>query len=73
MNRAVLLAALLGAVTLALPAALSAPYLHPLFFYPAFGCTFGEASQEQKLGVSHRARALEQMVRWLLREGDAKV
>jgi len=45
----------------------------PLFFYPAFGCTFGEASQEQKLGVSHRARALEQMVRWLLREGDAKV
>ncbi len=45
----------------------------PLFFYPAFGCTFGEASQEQKLKVSHRARALEQMVGWLLRAGDAKV
>ena len=44
----------------------------PLFFYPPFGCTFGEASQERKLEVSHRARALEQMVRWLLRAGDAK-
>jgi len=45
----------------------------PLFFYAPFGCTFGEASQEQKLEVSHRARALEQMVGWLLRAGDAKV
>jgi XTP/dITP diphosphohydrolase len=44
----------------------------PLFFYPPFGCTFGEASQERKLEVSHRARALEQMVRWLFRAGDAK-
>ncbi|MCC7174352.1 MAG: RdgB/HAM1 family non-canonical purine NTP pyrophosphatase [Bryobacterales bacterium] len=38
----------------------------PLFFYAPFGCTFGEASPERKLEVSHRARALEQMVRWLL-------
>lgn len=45
----------------------------PLFFYTPFGCTFGEVSEERKLEVSHRARALEQMVRWLLREGDARV
>lgn len=38
----------------------------PLFFYPPFGCTFGEAAAEQKLTVSHRSRALEQLVRWLL-------
>jgi XTP/dITP diphosphohydrolase len=34
----------------------------PLFFYEPFGCTFGEASAERKLSVSHRARALRQMV-----------
>jgi len=30
----------------------------PLFFYPPFGCTFGEAPLEKKMHVSHRARAL---------------
>ena len=30
----------------------------PLFFYPPFGCTFGEASAAQKASVSHRGRAL---------------
>lgn len=30
----------------------------PLFFYPPFGCTFGEAPLERKMGVSHRAVAL---------------
>ncbi len=39
----------------------------PLFFYEPFGCTFGEASPEQKLSVSHRSRALEQMVEYLKR------
>ena len=39
----------------------------PLFFYEPFGCTFGEVSAERKLEVSHRARALEQMVRYLIR------
>jgi XTP/dITP diphosphohydrolase len=34
----------------------------PLFFHEPFGCTFGEASAERKLLVSHRAKALEQMV-----------
>ena len=37
----------------------------PLFYYEPFGCTFGEASAEQKISVSHRARALEQMVDYL--------
>ena len=43
----------------------------PLFFHEPFGCTFGEASAGQKLSVSHRSRALEQMVRWLVRGGGA--
>jgi XTP/dITP diphosphohydrolase len=30
----------------------------PLFFYPPFGCTFGEAPLERKMGVSHRAISL---------------
>jgi len=42
----------------------------PLFFYEPFGCTFGEVSAERKLSVSHRARALEKMVRWLARSGS---
>jgi XTP/dITP diphosphohydrolase len=37
----------------------------PLFFYPDFGCTFGEATHQQKLAVSHRGRALEKMCRFL--------
>jgi XTP/dITP diphosphohydrolase len=35
----------------------------PLFFYEPFGCTFGEASAEQKLTVSHRGQAFESMLR----------
>lgn len=30
----------------------------PIFFYPAFGCTFAEVSSEQKHAVSHRGKAL---------------
>ena len=33
----------------------------PLFFYPPFGCAFGEVSAERKAEVSHRARALRAM------------
>ena len=33
----------------------------PWFFYPPFGCTFGEATQERKLAVSHRAAALAEL------------
>ena len=38
----------------------------PLFFYPPFGCTFGEAPLEKKMGVSHRAVALRAMQEWLV-------
>jgi len=37
----------------------------PLFYYPPFGCTFGEASAEQKMQVSHRAKALGAMFTYL--------
>ena len=37
----------------------------PLFYCPAFGCTFGEATIEQKMQVSHRGRALEAMFTYL--------
>jgi len=37
----------------------------PLFFHEPFGCTFSEASVEQKMTVSHRAIALEQMFAYL--------
>ncbi len=37
----------------------------PLFYHPPFGCTFGEATLEQKMLVSHRGQALEQMFIYL--------
>jgi XTP/dITP diphosphohydrolase len=37
----------------------------PLFYYEPFGCTFGEASLEQKMRVSHRAQALAAMFTYL--------
>lgn len=37
----------------------------PLFLYPPFGCTFGEAPLEEKMKVSHRAQALEALFRFL--------
>jgi XTP/dITP diphosphohydrolase len=39
----------------------------PLFFYPAFGCSFGEAPLERKMAVSHRAQALQAMLDFLLK------
>lgn len=38
----------------------------PLFYHPRFGCTFGEASDEQKFSVSHRGQALVAMLRHLV-------
>jgi XTP/dITP diphosphohydrolase len=35
----------------------------PLFYYPPFGRTFGEATEEQKLAVSHRGQAFRKMLR----------
>lgn len=37
----------------------------PLFFYEPFGCTFGEATDELKMQVSHRAKALCAMFEYL--------
>lgn len=37
----------------------------PLFYYPPFGCTFGEATPEQKLSVSHRGQALRALLQSL--------
>jgi len=34
----------------------------PHFYYPPFGCTFGEAGAEQKFSVSHRGEALRAML-----------
>jgi XTP/dITP diphosphohydrolase len=39
----------------------------PLFFYPPFGCTTGEAPLERKMEISHRAKALRAMQDYLLR------
>ena len=37
----------------------------PLFFHEPFGCTFGEALIEDKMKVSHRAKALDAMFTYL--------
>jgi XTP/dITP diphosphohydrolase len=37
----------------------------PLFYYEPFGCTFGEATDVQKMQVSHRAQALTAMFAFL--------
>jgi XTP/dITP diphosphohydrolase len=37
----------------------------PLFYHEPFGRTFGEATLDQKMRVSHRAQALEQMFTYL--------
>jgi XTP/dITP diphosphohydrolase len=37
----------------------------PLFYYPPFGCSFGESSPERKLTVSHRGAALRALFRHL--------
>jgi XTP/dITP diphosphohydrolase len=38
----------------------------PLFYYPPFGRTFGEAPLERKMEVSHRSKALRAMRDYLL-------
>jgi XTP/dITP diphosphohydrolase len=37
----------------------------PLFFYPPFGCTLGEAPLDRKMEVSHRSKALRAMLDFL--------
>ena len=40
----------------------------PLFFYPPFGCSFGEVPRERKQTVSHRGAALRLLVDYLKRK-----
>ncbi len=44
----------------------------PLFWYPPFAATFAEISPERKLLVSHRGRALKEMLDWLDRKEDRR-
>jgi len=37
----------------------------PLFYYPPFGCSFGEVGGDRKLTVSHRGQALRQTLEWV--------
>ncbi|HEU5020382.1 MAG TPA: RdgB/HAM1 family non-canonical purine NTP pyrophosphatase [Bryobacteraceae bacterium] len=37
----------------------------PLFFYPPFGCSFGEVDDEKKFSVSHRGNAVRAMLEYL--------
>jgi XTP/dITP diphosphohydrolase len=37
----------------------------PIFYYPPFGCTLGEASPEQKAAVSHRGQAFRTLRTYL--------
>ena len=37
----------------------------PLFYYPDFACSFGEADDNQKFSVSHRGKALRNMLAYL--------
>lgn len=41
----------------------------PLFYYSPFACSFGEAPAERKLEVSHRGKAIAQMIRWAVTKG----
>jgi len=41
----------------------------PLFYYPPFGCSFGEVDGERKFGVSHRGNALRLMLSHLAGSG----
>jgi XTP/dITP diphosphohydrolase len=37
----------------------------PLFYYPPFGCSFGEVDDAKKFGVSHRGNAVRAMLAYL--------
>ena len=39
----------------------------PIFFYPPYGKTFGEVSDEEKTAVSHRGQAMRALREYLLR------
>jgi XTP/dITP diphosphohydrolase len=37
----------------------------PIFYFPAYGRTFGEVSDDEKLAVAHRGRAFRNVAAWL--------
>ncbi len=37
----------------------------PLFYYPPFGCSFGEVDGSKKFDVSHRGKALRELLRYI--------
>jgi XTP/dITP diphosphohydrolase len=37
----------------------------PVFFFPPFGSTTGEMTDDQKLGISHRGQAIRAFAAWL--------
>lgn len=39
----------------------------PLFYYPPFGCSFGEVEGQRKFEVSHRGKALRELLEFLAR------
>jgi len=39
----------------------------PLFYYPPFGCSFGEVDGARKFDVSHRGKALRALLQYLSR------
>jgi non-canonical purine NTP pyrophosphatase (RdgB/HAM1 family) len=41
----------------------------PIFFFPPYGCTLGEVSDERKLAVSHRGQAFRKLAAWLTGQG----
>lgn len=44
----------------------------PIFFYPPYGCTLGEATPEQKSAVSHRGQAFRRLGDYLERQQPRK-
>jgi XTP/dITP diphosphohydrolase len=40
----------------------------PIFFYPPYGMTLGEVSQEAKLRIAHRGKAFRALAEWLRSE-----
>jgi XTP/dITP diphosphohydrolase len=43
----------------------------PLFYYPPFGCSFGEVDGPRKFEVSHRGKALRQFLQYCSAQGPA--
>jgi XTP/dITP diphosphohydrolase len=37
----------------------------PIFYYPPYGMTLAEVTQEEKLHVAHRGRAFAELAEWL--------